>query len=134
MIGWHDRASSRPHQLLAIVAGQPGAGKTVTTAMLKREVDRRGGAVTINTDDYKPYHPEYARLLAADDQTAALLVSLDGQRWAAKAERYLLKQRVDVVETTIQDPRISQGWSAGFAGPATAWRWRSWRSARPAAG
>ncbi|WP_432830042.1 zeta toxin family protein [Dactylosporangium sp. CA-092794] len=90
---------------VVFVAGQPGAGKTKTTELVKRRLDERGGAVVVNSDFYKPYHPDYARLLGEDDRTAAPYTSMDGRRWMAAAERHLIDHRVDtIIETTMRDP------------------------------
>ncbi|AEB48034.1 zeta toxin family protein [Micromonospora maris] len=91
--------------VVVFVAGQPGAGKTMTTLSVKRELDRRGGAIVVNSDFYKPYHPEYSRLLREDDRNAAPYTSMDGRRWMAAAEHYLIERRVDtIIETTMRDP------------------------------
>ncbi|GIE90760.1 zeta toxin family protein [Actinoplanes regularis] len=75
------------------------------TESVKRRLDRRGGAVIVNSDFCKPFHPEYSRLLAEDDRNAALCTSLDGRRWMAIAEQYLIEARSDVIiETTMRDP------------------------------
>lgn len=97
------KPSERP--TVVFVAGQPGAGKTKTTEAVVESLQRHGGAVVVNSDFYKPYHPAYARLLANDDTTAAPYTSLDGRRWMAKAEAYLIEARANVViETTMRDP------------------------------
>lgn len=91
--------------VVVFVAGQPGAGKTMTTDSVKRELDQRGGAIVVNSDFYKPYHPEYSRLLREDDRNAAPYTSMDGRRWMAAAEQYLIDRRVDtIIETTMRDP------------------------------
>jgi UDP-N-acetylglucosamine kinase len=57
----------------------------------------------VNSDFYKPYHPEYGQLLAEDDKTAAVYTSLDGRRWTAMAKQDLTARRVDIViETTMR--------------------------------
>jgi len=101
--------------VVVFVSGQPGAGKT-RTAMIKRVLDERGGSVVVNSDFYKPYHPEFTRLMAEDDRNAAAYTSLDGRRWMAKAESYLIEHRSDVlIETTMRDP-------GDFAEPARMFR------------
>lgn len=58
----------------------------------------------VDSDLFKAYHPAYASLLAEDDQVAAVWVSHDGRRWAARAEGYLRERRADiVVDTTVQN-------------------------------
>ena len=96
---------SQEQPVVVFVAGQPGAGKTMTTESVKRELDQRGGAIVVNSDFYKPYHPEYSRLLREDDRNAAPYTSMDGRRWMAAAEQYLIDRRVDtIIETTMRDP------------------------------
>ncbi|WP_432973768.1 zeta toxin family protein [Dactylosporangium sp. CA-233914] len=91
--------------IVVFVAGQPGAGKTRTTQAVQDRLDERGGAVVVNSDFYKPYHPQYGRLLAEDDRNAAPYTSMDGRRWMAAAERHLIEHRVDtIIETTMRDP------------------------------
>jgi UDP-N-acetylglucosamine kinase len=98
-------AATQDNPVVVFVAGQPGAGKTQTTDDIKEQLDRRGGAVVVNSDYYKPYHPEYNRLLAEDDRTAAPYTSMDGRRWMAQAEEYLIAHRADtIIETTMRDP------------------------------
>jgi predicted ABC-type ATPase len=99
-------ASGTPQAAACVVfvAGQPGAGKTTTTEVVVDRLRERGTPIVVNSDFYKPYHPEYARLLVEDDQTAAPYTSLDGRRWMAMTQRYLMQRRVDVVvETTMRD-------------------------------
>jgi UDP-N-acetylglucosamine kinase len=97
------QAVERP--VAVFVAGQPGAGKTKTTEAVRRRFDDHGGAVGVCGDFYKPYHPEYGRLLDEDDRTAGPYTSLDARRWNTRAEQYLIERRVNVViETTMRDP------------------------------
>jgi hypothetical protein len=91
--------------VVVFVAGQPGAGKTRTTETVVAGFAVRGSAIVVNSDFYKPYHPRYQELLETDDRTAAAYTSLDGRRWMAQAEAYLLRRRVNtVIETTMRDP------------------------------
>lgn len=55
---------TKPHEqpYAVLLAGQPGAGKTVLSSML---VDAFGGdAEFINGDDFRRYHPDYKKLYA----------------------------------------------------------------------
>ncbi len=102
--------------VVVFVAGQPGAGKTKTTQMIQARLDERGGAIGINSDFYKPFHPQYARLLREDDRNAAAYTSMDGRRWMAAAEHWAIEHRVDaLIETTMRDP-------GDFAEPARMFR------------
>lgn len=49
-----------------IVGGQPGSGKTKVADLVVAALKRRGGAVRIGCDLYKPAHRQYAAALAAD--------------------------------------------------------------------
>jgi UDP-N-acetylglucosamine kinase len=115
------RGVSQEKPVVVFVAAQPGAGKTRTTATIKDQLDQRGGAIVVNSDFYKPYHPEYSRLLATDDRNAAPYTSMDGRRWMALAEQYLIEHRVDtIIETTMRDP-------GDFAEPAAMFRAAGYR-------
>ncbi len=103
------------------VAGQPGAGKTATTRTLLAKLNERGGAVVVDADLYKPYHPAYGRLLEEDDQVAAALVSPDSGRWMRMAQEWLAEHRIDTLtETTMRDERY-------FALPAETFRRAGYR-------
>lgn len=105
-------AVSQARPVVVFVGGQPGAGKTATAAMIRALLDRRGGAAHVCGDVFKPYHPHYERLLREDDATAGMYTRLDTRHWHAKAEAYVLEERVDaVVETAMTGPD-------GFVEPA----------------
>lgn len=115
------RGVPQQQPVVVFIAAQPGAGKTRTTATVKQQLDQRGAAIVVNSDFYKPYHPQYSRLLAADDRTAAPYTSMDGRRWMALAEQYLIDHRVDaIIETTMRDP-------GDFAEPAAMFRAAGYR-------
>jgi Zeta toxin len=99
------RGVPQQQPVVVFVIAPPGAGKTRTTATIKDQLDQRGGAVVVNSDFYKAYHPEYSRLLATDDRNAAPLTSADGRRWTAMAEAHLIAARMDtIIETTARNP------------------------------
>jgi UDP-N-acetylglucosamine kinase len=92
------------HPVVVFVAGQPGAGKTMTTAAAVGQFADAGGAAAVNSDFYKPYHPRYAELLVSDDVSAAPYMSVDGRRWMGMAQAYAIEHRVNVaIETTMRD-------------------------------
>jgi UDP-N-acetylglucosamine kinase len=100
-------ATAQPDPRVVFVIGQPGAGKTATTRWVRDILAERGLAGLVNSDIFKPYHPDYNRLMLEDDQTAAALVSEDGRRWTAHAEAYLIDRRADIViETTCRNPAV----------------------------
>ncbi|MEU3955226.1 zeta toxin family protein [Streptomyces achromogenes] len=95
---------SRP--VVVVVAGQPGAGKTEIADLVQAALDRRGGAVRIGRDLYKPVHRRYAELLAADVRTAGVKVRPDTSRWQAGVEAHVRACGFDaVVESALADPQ-----------------------------
>lgn len=83
--------------VVVFVAAQTGAGKTNTALMVEEALERRGGAINIDLDVLKPYHPKYPSLMAADDTTAGAYTSIDGRRWMQKAQKWAITHRVDVI-------------------------------------
>lgn len=99
--------ASRPRPVVAFVAGQTGAGKTALASLVTRALKRADGTgpVSVNLDIFKPYHPEYDRLLAEDDTTVGVYTSIDGHKWMDKAEVYVISHRLDaVMESAMRDP------------------------------
>ncbi|MEU8764705.1 zeta toxin family protein [Streptomyces sp. NPDC048659] len=91
--------------VVVVVAGQPGAGKTAIGDLVQAALDRRGGAVRIGRDLYKPAHRHYPALLAADVRTAGAQVRPDTVGWQAAVEGHVRAQRYDaVVESALADP------------------------------
>lgn len=98
--------TSQRDPVVVFVAGQTGAGKSSVTALVESVLARRGGAVNIDLDTYKPHHPRYQWLVDNDDATAGAYTSIDGHKWMEKAEAYAIQQRYDVVmESAMRDPR-----------------------------
>ncbi|MEW2497515.1 zeta toxin family protein [Streptomyces nodosus] len=98
-------AVSQRRPVVVVVAGQPGAGKKHIADLVQAALDRRGGAVRIGRDLYKPAHQHYARLLTADVRTAGALVRPDTARWQAAVEAHVRDRRFDaVVESALADP------------------------------
>ncbi|MFE7752119.1 zeta toxin family protein [Streptomyces sp. NPDC057428] len=69
--------------------GQPGAGKTRVAQLIAEQLDVRGGFVDVDSDLYKPYHPQYARLMAEDDRLMTLYTGLDGRVWMRQAQQFV---------------------------------------------
>ncbi|WP_069772225.1 zeta toxin family protein [Streptomyces sp. LUP30] len=96
------------HQLrpvVVVVAGQPGAGKTTLADRVAAVLARRGGAVRVGRDLYKPLHRHYAGVLEADVRTAGALVRPDTARWQAAVEAHVREMGFDaVVESALADP------------------------------
>jgi hypothetical protein len=95
----------QPSPVVVFVGGQPGAGKTATTNIVKHALRARGEPAHICGDFYKTHHPDYEELLGADETTAGAYTRLDSRAWHEKAEQYALNHRADaVVETALADP------------------------------
>ncbi|WP_086672193.1 zeta toxin family protein [Streptomyces albovinaceus] len=69
--------------------GQPGAGKTRVAQLIAEQLDARGGFADIDSDHYKPYHPQYARLMAEDDRLMTLYTGQDGRAWMKQAQQFV---------------------------------------------
>lgn len=96
------KPSSQP--VAVIFGGQPGAGKSAAVDSAMRELEPRGGAVQIIGDDLRGYHPHYARLMGADDKTAAFYTDRDTGQWVETAIAEAKAQRVNIViEGTMRD-------------------------------
>ncbi|MGW5343401.1 zeta toxin family protein [Streptomyces sp. HUAS TT3] len=99
-------AGRLPQQKPTVVflVGQPGAGKTRVGNMLADTLNKRGGFIDVDSDLYKPFHPEYARLMQQDDKLMAAYTRADGRRWMAQAHEYVRENRLNaVIQETSQD-------------------------------
>ena len=64
-----NRAYSEEIKIVAIIGGQPGAGKSSITQILEKQFE--GNIVSLNGDDFKTYYPNYFDLLRENpDKTA----------------------------------------------------------------
>ncbi len=88
--------------VVVVVSGPSGAGKTEVGDLVQAALDRRGGAVRVGRDLYKPVHRHYPALLEADVRTAGVRVRPDTIRWQAEVEEYVRAHRLDaVVESAL---------------------------------
>ena len=104
---FEDLAASAAPELI-MVGGQSGAGKSAATAQAVRDLMPRGdGVAYINGDDLRPFHPQYAALVAADRSTAADKTGADGGLWVERAIREAAAGRFHaVIETTMRQPEV----------------------------
>jgi Zeta toxin len=72
---------SAPAPRAVILGGQPGAGKSALQSAVEKEMLGQGGVLSIIGDDLRAYHPQYRRLLAANDKTAAFFTDRDSGQW-----------------------------------------------------
>ncbi len=66
-----------------------------------------GGVAYINRDELRPFHPQYAALVAADRSTAADKTGADVGLWVERAIREAATGRFHAVsETTMRQPEV----------------------------
>ncbi|MFE9298382.1 zeta toxin family protein [Streptomyces niveus] len=86
---------SRDDPRAVYVLGQPGAGKLMSSRMVKRAM--RPGATRLEGDDFKASHPDYFQLLNDDPRNAGASIRADYRAWFARAEAYVRDRRGDVL-------------------------------------
>ncbi len=87
-----------------ITGGQPGSGKSGLTAMAIERF-RESGYVLVDADKMRPYHPEYTKLMRADDKIAANLTHADCGPWATRLMRDGVAGRRNlIIDQTSRDP------------------------------
>lgn len=57
--------------------------------LVAEALDARGGFVDVDSDLYKPYHPQYAQLMAEDDRLMTLYTGHDGRVWMRQAQQFV---------------------------------------------
>jgi len=99
---------------VVFLVGQPGAGKSRLTEVLAARLNQRGGFVDIDSDLYKPYHPDYDALMARDDTLMAAFTRADGRAWMARAEDYVRTHGLHVIvqETSQNAEAVAEKMSA----------------------
>ncbi|MFF1511838.1 zeta toxin family protein [Streptomyces sp. NPDC058326] len=103
--------------VVVVVSGPSGAGKSEVGDLVQAALDRRGGAVRVGRDLYKPVHRHYPALLEADVRTAGVQVRPDTIRWQAEVEEYVRAHRFDaVVESALADVDEFRALSAAYRG------------------
>jgi hypothetical protein len=102
--------TAQPTPSVVFLVGQPGAGKSKVTEMIADVLNRRGGFIDVDSDLYKPYHPEYDDLMAQDDTLMAAYTRADGRTWMAQAEGYVRENRLNaVIQETSQNAEAVEG-------------------------
>lgn len=86
------------------VGGQPGAGKG---RILEETGGRIPGAVTVNGDELRQFHPDYRRLMNEDPLRMPEATAQAAGTWVGMATEYLRDERISaVVETTLRQPGV----------------------------
>lgn len=107
---------SRPQEqpCAIITGGQPGSGKSGLAA-LATERFRDSGYVLVDADKMRPYHPEYTKLMRADDKIAANLTHADCGPWATRLLRDGVAGRRNVIiDQTSRDPAAMEKMTQGL--------------------
>jgi len=92
----HGVRQERP--VLVIVAGPPGSGKTAVENRVR--ADLGGGAVVVDADAMRIYHPDYVTLALRNDRLASPATHPDATRWANMAVAHCIEHGYDLVLST----------------------------------
>jgi UDP-N-acetylglucosamine kinase len=101
------RSSPQPqrHPVAVLLGGQPGAGKSTIADQLQRQVDAHGGLVWVTWDDFRPYHPDYERLLAEQPAAMPDVTRPAARWWQDRAAAWLRAGRYNtLLEGGFRDP------------------------------
>lgn len=100
---------------VVMLGGQPGAGKSGLQTDVTSEMKQKNGAIEIIGDDLRPYHPNYARLMLKDSQSAAFYTDLDTGRWVEMLIEEAQKQKLNVIlEGTMRQPEVVANTAKSF--------------------
>lgn len=69
----------RDQPVVVELMAQPVAGRSKFAGEISDALRADGGAVEIDSDLYKPFHPQYAHLMKTDDQLMAAATRADGR-------------------------------------------------------
>ncbi|WP_322770536.1 zeta toxin family protein [Frankia sp. Cr1] len=98
-------ARAAPHPLVVFLVAQPGSGKTRVARQLAVAFDDRGGFIDVDSDRYKPFHPDYDQLMTENDRAMALHTGFDGRRWVQAMHEHVRSHRLNaLVQATAIDP------------------------------
>ena len=93
------------HPEVVLLGGQPGAGKSTTAFQLQRQFADRGGLVCVTCDDFRPFHPDYERLLMERPADMAGVTRPAARWWQDRAADYLRTHRYNtLLESAFRDP------------------------------
>lgn len=98
------------------MGGQPGSGKSgLLDAATDHLTTPTSRPVQVVGDDLRDYHPDYQRLLATDDRTAAAATDQDSGRWVEMCLTHARENRYSVVvEGTMRNPAVPLATAAAF--------------------
>lgn len=103
--GTDQQSAPVPH--FVSVGGQPGAGKG---RVLESMAAALPGAVIVNGDELRRFHPDYEQLMRDDPLRMPEVTASASGPWVGMANEYLRQQRVSaIVETTLRDAAMLRG-------------------------
>jgi hypothetical protein len=92
--------------ILAMVAAQPGAGKTRAVEDVR---EAHNGAAAIIGDDFRRFHPSYETLMETDPLRMPGATAQASGRWIEMSLNWLRsKHRSLVIETTMRHPEANE--------------------------
>ena len=112
--GLLDGGIPQARPVVVYVMGQPGAGKTGISRLVRRALAARR-PVLITAEDFKTAHPDYRELLGTHPRGAGAMIRADVKRWQAQAEEYVRLRRGDaVIELAPGGPEVFRASAARF--------------------
>lgn len=101
---------------VVLLGGQPGSGKSTTASQFQREFADRGGLVWVTWDDFRPFHPDYERLLAERPADMPDVTRPAARWWQDRAAEYLRARRYNLLlEGGFRDPAAVLATAERFA-------------------
>ncbi|UGQ14992.1 zeta toxin family protein [Yinghuangia sp. ASG 101] len=83
------------HPQLLVCMAQQGAGKTMLATHFGRTLP--GPYAELDSDLFKPYHPDYDEIMRLDDREMARAIGPDGQAWMEQVLDYVREHKVDAL-------------------------------------
>lgn len=97
-----DSTPQQDHPRAIILAGQPGAGKTIYRDKAIEGFREQGGSVLIDPDNLREYHPRYEKYVEKDIHTAATKVQDDASKMAQQLrQEAIVEQRNVIIDGTL---------------------------------
>ena len=112
------RSSPQPQQRpeAVLLGGQPGAGKSTIAAQLQRQFAGHGGLVWVTWDDFRPFHPDYERLLTEQPAAMPDVTRPAARWWQDRAAAWLRAGRYNtLLEGGFRDPSAVLASAESFA-------------------
>lgn len=112
---FNDSIKAQAQPVVEMLGGQPAAGKSRLINQKTEELKALGGAVVINGDDFRQYHPSIDSIKAAHGKDFAFYTDRDSGRWVEMMIKEAQRQKVNVVlEGTMRRPEITINTASSF--------------------